>query len=207
MYSEDDLIPISALQHFVFCQRQWALIHLEQIWEENRLTIEGKAMHEKVDSHPGETRPGVRIARGLSLRSLAVGLTGRADVVEFQDDGKQVLPVEYKRGRPKPDWCDEAQLCAQAICLEEMLGVTIQRGEIFYGSPRRRYEVEFSADLRTATINLVNRVRAARDAGITPSVPYSAKCDRCSLIERCMPKAVGQTGRAKQWFDRMVRSS
>ncbi|MFN0106988.1 MAG: CRISPR-associated protein Cas4 [Bryobacteraceae bacterium] len=207
MFSEDDLIPISALQHFVFCERQWALIHLEQIWEENRLTAEGRAMHEKVDTQPGETRPGIRIARGLLLRSLSIGLIGRADVVEFSDGGRRVVPVEYKRGRPKPDWCDEAQLCAQALCLEEMLGVDIERGAIFYGQPRRRHEVAFDAELRQATIALAGRIRAARDSGVTPPAVYERKCQQCSLIERCMPKAMGQPTRAEGWLSRMLESS
>ena len=204
MYSEDDLIPISAIQHFVFCERQWALIHLEQIWEENRLTAEGREMHEKVDSQPGESRPGVRIARGLLLRSLSVGLTGRADVVELHDEGRRVVPVEYKRGRPKPDWCDEAQLCAQALCLEEMLKVSIHRGAIFYGLPRRRHEVVFSPELRSATVDVVSRIRTATERGLTPAANYAKRCEQCSLVARCMPKAMGRAARAEHWFTRMV---
>lgn len=204
MFSEDDLIPISALQHFVFCERQWALIHLEQIWEENRLTAEGRAMHEKADTQPGESRPGVRIARGVLIHSLRAGLVGRADVIEFREGGRVVHPVEYKRGRPKPEWCDEAQLCAQALCLEEMLGVEVARGFLYYGQLRRRQEVVFDAALRSDTISLVERIREATSRGNTPRAVFAQRCRKCSLIERCMPRAIEQGSRAEGWLARLV---
>jgi len=127
-YAEDDLLPLSGLQHLVFCERQWALIHIEQMWSENRLTAEGRALHDRAHDAGSESRPGLRIARGLRLRSLRLGLSGQADVVEFRaapsgvslpaENGLwQPFPVEYKRGRPKPDHCDHVQLCAQALCL------------------------------------------------------------------------------------------
>ena len=127
MYTEDQLIPISALQHWLYCPRQCALIHLEQAWEENRFTAEGKVMHARAHDAPDESRPGVRITRGLPVRSLRLGLSGQCDVVEFHAGGR-ILPVEYKRGRPKAHRADEVQLCAQALCLEEMLGAVIPGG-------------------------------------------------------------------------------
>jgi CRISPR-associated exonuclease Cas4 len=155
MFSEDDLLPISALQHLLFCPRQCALIHLERQWAENRLTIEGQRLHKKADAGKAERRlgvvkgnragsdahgDGVRTERAILLRSLQLGLFGKADVVEFVTvDGRTtVRPVEYKRGKPKKDRSDVVQLCAQAMCLEEMLGVVIPVGAIFYGVTRRR---------------------------------------------------------------------
>ena len=138
MYSIDDLLPLSALQHIVFCERQCALIYTEQAWTENRLTVEGKIMHERVHDESRESRGDVRIDYGVSLRSLRLGLIGKADVVEFhrQPDGSwRPFPVEYKRGKPKADDCDKVQLCAQAICLEEMLSVRSRRGRSSMARP------------------------------------------------------------------------
>src|SRR6266542_4457015 len=145
MYAEDDLLPLSALQHLIFCERQCALIHIEQIWADNVLTVEGTFLHERTDSAAMESRASVRIARGLALHSLRLGLSGKADVVEFHragDDrpgttlpgvsGRWVpVPVEYKRGKPKQDDSDRVQLCAQAVCLEEMLAVSVPSGALF----------------------------------------------------------------------------
>jgi len=192
-YSEDDFIMVSALQHFMFCRRQCALIHIEQIWAENRLTAEGRIMHDKVHEEGSESRGNVRIERALPLRSLRLGLTGVADVVEFhrQLDGSwQPFPVEYKRGKPKPDDCDMVQLCAQAMCLEEMLGVSIAEGAIFYGKTRRRLDVAFHERLRSETEAIAGQVHALIDGGITPAPVYEKKCDSCSLFEICLPKTV-----------------
>ncbi len=161
---EDALIPLSALQHYLFCPRQCALIHVEQLWAEDAATAEGQLLHAKADAARPETRPGVRVARGLAVRSLALGVTGRADVVEFRAagaDGRgQPFPVEYKRGRPKAHRADEVQLCAQAICLEEMFGLPVPEGALFYGETRRRHPVAFDGELRALTA----RIRR-RDAG------------------------------------------
>ena len=202
MFPEADLLPISALQHLVFCERQWALIHLEGIWEENRLTVEGHFLHERVDESETEVRGDLRIARGLRLRSLRLGLVGRADVVEFQripgGEGVrlpgasgvwQPVPVEYKRGRPKSDRCDEVQLCAQALCLEEMLSVSIPAGALYYGQPHRRQEVILDEALRSETEALVARLHQLWQAGKTPPAIYEKKCRSCSLISVCLPKA------------------
>ncbi|MBI4849925.1 MAG: CRISPR-associated protein Cas4 [Nitrospirae bacterium] len=190
-YSEEDLIQLSALQHFVFCERQCALIHVEQLWSENVLTAEGKIMHEKVDTANRESRGKIRIEYGVPMRSLRIGLIGKADVVEFhkRDDRTwQPFPVEYKRGKPKLDDCDKVQLCAQAICLEEMLNVEISEGALFYGQTRHRYDVVFDNALRMETEETARRVHELLASGLTPKAEYSAKCKKCSLLELCLPK-------------------
>jgi CRISPR-associated exonuclease Cas4 len=202
MYPEDDLIPISALQHLVFCARQCALIHIEQLWSENVFTAQGRGLHEKVHEAEAESRPGVRVVRGLRLRSLELGLVGQADVVEFHADSAgtavpglpgryTVFPVEYKRGKPKADACDEVQLCAQAMCLEEMLGTSIPRGALFYGRPRRRQEVEFTESLRQQTRETAGKLHELLRSGRTPTAAYEKKCESCSLLERCLPQITG----------------
>ncbi|MDD3150412.1 MAG: CRISPR-associated protein Cas4 [Candidatus Gastranaerophilales bacterium] len=194
MYSEDDLLQLSALQHFVFCRRQCALIHIEQIWEENRLTAEGRIMHEDVHKEGVENRKNVRIERGIPLRSLELGLSGNADVVEFHRTeirGKWIVfPVEYKRGKPKPDSSDMVQLCAQAMCLEEMLKTVIPEGALFYGKTKHRLDVRFSEELRLETGRLSVDLHEFICYGKTPPAVYSPKCDMCSLIGQCMPMAM-----------------
>ena len=191
MYPEDDLLPLSALQHLAFCERQCALIHLEQQWAENRLTAEGRQLHERVHEQESESRGDVRIVRALRIRSLRLGLTGVADVVEFyhQPDGTdQPFPVEYKHGRPKPSRCDEIQLCAQAMCVEEMCATTVCSGAIFYGQPRRRLEITFGSDLRDETKALAARLHLLQRSGNTPPPVYEKKkCDHCSLQALCLP--------------------
>jgi len=210
MYAEDELLPLSGLQHLVFCERQWGLIHIEQQWEENRLTAEGRVLHERAHEGGTETRPGVVTARGLHLRSFRLGLTGQADVVEFETDGTGRpggVPhlVEYKRGRPKADGCDEVQLCAQALCLEEMLKVAIGGGALFYGTTRRRKEVVFDAGLRTRTEALARRMHELFAARATPGALYAKKCDRCSLYDRCLPRTVSKRGAVRRYLARALR--
>lgn len=188
-YGEDDLLPISALQHLVFCERQAALIHVEQLWADNPLTVEGTHMHQRADAGADETRAGARLVRGLAMRSFRLGISGRADVVEFHGDGR-VVPVEYKRGRPKSHDADRVQLCAQALCLEEMLTTPVRSGEIFYGKTRHRLEVEFDALLRWQTEQAVARFREIVTTGITPTAVREPKCDSCSLLELCLPGAM-----------------
>lgn len=206
MYSEDDLIPISALQHLAFCERQCALIHVEGVWMENRFTAEGRGLHEKAHEGMTETRGDVRITRGLRLQSLRLGLVGQADVVEFHRLSPEEaaagvalrgaagrwkpFPVEYKRGRPKPDARDKVQLCAQALCLEEMLEVSVPLGALYYGKPRRREDVPIDQGLREETERLAARLHRLLGEGLTPPARYSSKCDRCSLYEACRPKSV-----------------
>lgn len=187
MYAEDELLPLSALQHLAFCERQWALIHLERQWVENRLTAEGRILHDAAHEESTEIRDGIKICRGLRLRSLRWGLTGQADVVEFHAEGP--VPVEYKRGRPRLEACDDVQLCAQALCLEEMLSVTVLAGDLFYGQRRRRTRIVFDAVLRSRTEKLIARLHELQGLGVTPRAQYEPKCENCSLIGICLPKS------------------
>lgn len=211
MFDEDDLLPISALQHLIFCERQCALIHIEGLWAENRLTVEGRHLHERVDDGLTETRGDVRITRSLPLRSLRLGLIGRADVVEFHrtrgSAEGQPLPVEYKRGKPKPDDSDRVQLCAQALCLEEMLGVHVPAGAIFYGRPRRRADVMFDQDLRGTTERAAGRLHALIGSGLTPIASRAPKCDGCSLLDLCMPDSLGPRRSASRYVDRALEAA
>lgn len=190
-YSEDDLIQLSSLQHFMYCERQCALIHIEQIWSENLFTAEGRIMHDKADSNKFESRGDVRIDYSVPLRSLRLGLIGKADVVEFHKQGDKWIPfpVEYKRGKPKIDDCDKVQLCAQAICLEEMLNVEIPEGALFYGQTHHRHDVIFDKALRLETEEAAKKVHELIESGMTPKAEYSKKCKKCSLVELCLPKA------------------
>lgn len=215
LYAEDDLVPISALQHIAFCERQCALIHVEQVWEENRLTVEGRNLHDRVHEADAESRPGIRIVRGLRLRSLRLGLTGIADVVEFHSvpqsqisdlRSQKPFPVEYKRGKTKVDDCDAIQLCAQAICLEEMLHVAIPCGALFYGISRRRQNVAFDEDLRALTEQSAQRVHALVESGITPPAEYGPKCENCSLKEICLPKETGGSRSASGYLAKHLKS-
>lgn len=190
-YTEDDLIQLSALQHLVFCERQCALIHIEQVWSENLFTAEGRIMHDKVDTANRESRGNIRIEYGVPMRSLRLGLIGKADVVEFHRNGDKwtPFPVEYKRGKPKGGNCDKVQLCAQALCLEEMMNVGIPEGSLFYGQTRHRHDVKFDSALRTATEEAARRLHELIESGITPPPEYSAKCKKCSLVDLCLPRA------------------
>lgn len=199
-----DLLPISALQHLLYCKRQCALIHVEQVWAENRFTAEGNVMHEKAHDGPDETKAGVRIVRGLDVKSEVLGLSGQCDVVEFAADGS-VLPVEYKRGKPKAHRADEVQLCAQALCLEEMLGAVIPEGRLFYGQTRRRADVTFDAELRALTKEAAQRLQELIVMRETPPAVYEErKCDACSLIELCMPQAMRFQKGAGAWYERQM---
>ena len=199
-YTEDDLLPLSGLQHLLFCERQCALIHVEQVWAENVLTAEGRIMHERVHEANKESRDDVRIEFGMPLRSLLLGLIAKADVVEFHRDGKhpddiwRPFPVEYKHGKPKKDNYDKVQLCGQAMCLEEMLDVEIQAGALFYGRTRRRQDVVFDNALRRETEDAAKRFHELVESGVTPKAIYMKKCDNCSMYDLCMPKTVEKAG-------------
>ncbi|NOZ68248.1 MAG: CRISPR-associated protein Cas4 [Deferribacteres bacterium] len=201
-YKEEDLLQLSALQHLLFCRRQCALIHIEQAWSENLFTAEGRIMHDRVDTATHETRRNIRTEFGVPLRSLRLGLIGKADVVEFhrQGDVWRPFPVEYKRGKPKHDNCDRVQLCAQAICLEEMMSVEIERGALFYGSIRRREDVVFDRALRVETETTAERVHDLINSGITPEPDYSRKCRSCSLVRLCMPDICGKKRKASRYL-------
>lgn len=223
MFSDDLLLPISALQHLRFCERQWGLIHLEQQWEENRLTAEGRVLHDRVHDTGSESRPGILITRTLPLRSHRLGLTGQADAVEFHAAAPnseppgislpgrpglwRAFPVEYKRGKPKPDACDEVQLCAQALCLEEMLHTSIPAGALFYGTTRRRTDVPFDLHLRALTEDLARRMHQLWATRVTPPAVYSKKCDNCSLYNRCLPRAASKHAAVQRYLASGIRAA
>jgi CRISPR-associated exonuclease Cas4 len=192
-----ELIPLSALQHLVYCPRQCALIHVEQAWTENALTTRGTLLHERADLGVDELLEGIRVLRGLSLWSDELGLVGRADVVELLRDGTP-FPVEYKSGaKKKPildskglnllSLADDVQLCAQALCLEEMLGKSVPRGAVFHLKSRRRRDVEFSVALRQKTLEVIVAVRELLEMRVLPAPVNDARCPNCSLFEDCMP--------------------
>ena len=209
MYNDDELLPLSALQHLLYCERQCALIHQERTWVENRLTVEGTRMHQRTDQGEEELRGDVLVVRALPLRSERLGLSGRADVVEFRratnDDGAVLegreggwlpRPVEYKRGRPKRHRADEVQICAQGLCLEEMFAVPVPAGDLFYGQRKRRSEVVFDVPLRRLTEQLARELHALLSQQAPPPPEYEpSKCDSCSLITVCLPKAPTTTDR------------
>jgi CRISPR-associated exonuclease Cas4 len=196
-FAEADLIPLSALQHYMFCPRQCALIHVEQIWVESGLTAEGRIQHERVDAGGAERRRDVKRTFGLPIRCLRLGLAGKADVVEFhrQADGTwRPYPVEHKRGRRKEEDWDRVQLCAQALCLEEMLGASVPEGALFYGKEQRREVVEIGEALRRKTDEVAAAIHCLFADGCTPAPVYAKKCDSCSLMDTCLPRGVGGRG-------------
>ncbi len=203
-YSEEDLLMLSGIQHMAFCERQWALIHIEQVWSENVRTIDGQHLHERTDDpFADETRKTLRIVRAMPLVSQQLGLRGIADVVEFQQSREYVegktsplrdrkgwwrpIPVEYKRGRPKFDDRDAVQLCAQAISLEEMLNVSIDEGFLFYGQTKHRESIAFTTTLRKHTAELATRMHRLFEEGRTPKAQKRRHCSQCSLVEQCQP--------------------
>ena len=186
--SRSDSLPISALQHWLYCPRQCALIHVERVWAENRLTAEGRLLHERPDKGRSSSRDGVRILRVVEITSDVEGLHGVADVVEMR--GLDPIPVEYKRGRPKVHRVDEVQLCAQALCLEEMTGRNVPDGILFYGARRRRTQLAFVDALRSLTRTVANEARAAIETGALPlPTPLRQRCSQCSLKDLCRPDA------------------
>jgi CRISPR-associated exonuclease Cas4 len=228
LFSEDDLLPISSLADLVFCERRAALHFLEGIWQENQFTAEGHILHEKTHDADTESRGNVRIVRGLRLRSLRLGLSGVADVVEFHrlavvslpvpsEDAipKAValagatglwkpFPVEYKRGKLKHEKSYEIQLCGQALCLEEMMNVQTSVGAIFYGKSMRRHDVTFSAELRQETEMAARRMHALIAAGRTPPPVYEKRCESCSLLSECLPKTIQKRRSVKNYLARML---
>lgn len=212
-FAEETLLPLSGLQHFAFCPRQWALIHIERQWSENVRTIEGRFLHERVHSGSCSERDGdVIIARSVPLVSYRLGLYGVADLVEYHPTklGGITLPnreglwsphpVEYKRGSPKKDDRDEVQLCAQAMCLEEMLGTYIPTGSFFYGQTRRRVRVTFSDNLRERVIQLARQMHEVFDQGMTPPAPHGVSCNLCSLKDLCIPKLTRRVWSVKNYM-------
>ncbi|MCR5382814.1 MAG: CRISPR-associated protein Cas4 [Lentisphaeria bacterium] len=221
---DDDFVTISALQHYLFCRRQCALIHLENAWEENKYTAEGRILHEHVDAGGSETRKTLHMAKSVRLFSRKLGITGIADIVEFHlvelknsNDGSmqaipikglaglwKPFPVEYKRGKPKKHRADEVQLCAQAICLEEMLNVNIPSGALFYGETRHRNDVSFDDDLRTLTQITAHEVHNLLISGMTPEPTFGKWCATCSLGDICAPKQLSSCRSVRSWFDHQL---
>ena len=206
MFTEDQLLPLSALQHWLYCPRQCGLIHLEQVWAENKFTAEGQVLHHKAHEGPDESKAGVRITRSLPVRSFNLGISGECDIVEFHADGR-VVPVEYKRGKPKSHRADELQLCAQAMCLEEMLGVQISSACLFYGENRRRTTVKFDETLRRLVTDTATALHSMIASRQTPLAEYEARrCDACSLIELCQPKSMRFKRGVQAWFSAALKS-
>jgi CRISPR-associated exonuclease Cas4 len=210
MFEEDDFLPLSGIQHLVFCPRQWALIHLEQAWAENQWTAEGRERHRVVHDQIVETRPGVRVVRALPVHSRELGISGTCDAVEFvpSDSGppaETAIPVEYKRGKPKPGHCDEAQLCAQAICLEEMTGSRVPSGALFYFETRRRTAVDFTAALRDRTQAAAAEMHRLYQERRTPAPVESRGCAKCSLRGFCLPKALRPGRSARRFLQSALR--
>ncbi len=203
MYSEDDFIPLSSLQHYAFCRRQCALIHIEQIWHENVYTMEGRILHERVHAAKTEKRRAIHSDFGTPLRSFRLGLSGKADTVEYCDDGT-VRIVEMKRGKPKAKGMDEIQLCAQAMCLEEMLAVTIAEGWLFYGKNRRRKLVIFAPELRKKTYEIAQEVHSFLEEGRTPPPEPNEKCPRCSLYSVCLPETLVQPKKVQKYISKAL---
>lgn len=199
-YDESEYLQLSGLQHFAFCRRQWALIHIECLWEENLRTTEGALLHERAhDNSIREARGDAVTVRGVSVRSAALGVSGQCDAVEYRRDRRGVAiagmeglrlpyPVEYKRGKPKIGDEDRLQLCGQAMCLEEMLCCDIPQGALFYGEPRRREVVDFTDALRAEVRKALAEMRELFRRGHTPKVKPSKACNACSLKELCLPK-------------------
>jgi CRISPR-associated exonuclease Cas4 len=184
-----DFIAISALQHVAYCPRQFALIHVEQAWEENYFTAQGRVLHERVDAGAPEQRGNVRFERTVSVYSQTLGITGKLDLLEVEGKfDKKYFPVEYKRGKPKVEDWDRIQLCAQALCLEEMRGVEIAEGAMWYWQQRKRERVLIDAALREATLAAINLARAILASGKTPAPTLlKSRCKACSLLDICVP--------------------
>jgi CRISPR-associated exonuclease Cas4 len=230
-FSQDDLIPISSLADLEFCERRAALHFLEGIWEENQFTAEGNILHEKTHEADSEMRKDLRVVRGLRIRSLRLGLSGVTDVVEFHrldtllSENKQdrdmppcvalpgttglwkPFPVEYKRGKLKHERSFEIQLCAQAMCLEEMLKVRVDRGAIFYGKSMRRHDVAFTNELRQETEAAARRMHDLIVSEITPKPVYGKRCESCSIIEECLPKTIAKHKSVKGYLLGVLRET
>lgn len=215
-YAEDDYLMISGIQHFKFCRRQWALIHIEQQWEENVHTVVGELMHKKAhDPYLSEKRKDLLVVRGLPVSSRELGISGECDVVEFHqcEEGIKlhghrglysVYPVEYKKGKPKLTKEDQLQLTAQALCLEEMFSAEVPEGAVFYGETRRRESVKITEDLRQEVRELLAEMHGCYKRNYTPKVKYSKACNACSLKEICLPK-LGKTRSVKGYIDEMLK--
>ena len=215
-YSEEDYLLLSGIQHYDFCPRQWALIHIENIWVENYLTASGRVLHNKAHDGSLVEKRGNKITfRSLRVSSSRLGISGECDIVEFNNSSKGVplkgyeglwlpFPVEYKRGKTKISDCDRLQLCAQAVCLEEMLCCKIEKGALFYGEPRRREQVEFTEELRSKLESTTKEMHRLFLRQYTPKAKHGKQCNACSLKDYCLPN-IGNY-REKSVRDYMERS-
>lgn len=200
MFSDDDLLLLSGIQHFAFCRRQWALIHVEGQWAENMRTVKGEIIHDRAhDEHLKESRPDCLVTRGLRVSSYTLGVVGKCDVVEFhrvangvvlhgRDGYWQPYPIEYKKGKPKDYPADELQLCAQAMCLEEMLCCHIPEGALYYHDIHRRVPVAFDQERRLSVQQMLAEMHQYMENGYTPRVKPKIHCNACSLKPICLPK-------------------
>ena len=219
MFSEEELLPLSGLQHMTFCERRWALVHIENVWEDNRFTAEGNVLHEKAHSAEIESRPGVLIRRTVPLHSLRLGLSGQADIVEFlptEPGERGVLlnnrrglwrpyPIEYKRSKDKGgSVAYRVQLCAQALCLEEMLTVDVPEGAVYDGGTKRRQLVAFDGALRGEVEATARRMHELFKDGVTPAPVFKKACHSCSLEGRCFPEALGTLRSVHAYYRRFL---
>lgn len=217
MYAEEDYLMLSGIQHFAFCRRQWAMIHIEQQWAENYRTTAGELMHRKAhDEGSFEKRGDLLIVRGLRIVSRELGLSGQCDVVEFHEnekgiavfgyDGKwDLVPIEYKHGSPKENNADELQLCAQAVCLEEMFQTDVPEGLLYYGEKRRRSLVKFTDDLRFEVKKMADEMHALFQRGHTPNVKPTKQCKACSLENLCVPR-LQKSIRVREYIEQGIKA-
>lgn len=209
MYTEDDFIMLSALQHFAFCPRQCALIHQDHEWTDSYLTKKGDLFHQRVDSYRTEKRKDIVTEFSLPIHSFELGLSGKTDIVEFYYSGNKIIkiiPIEYKLGKIKKDSIDEVQLCAQALCLEEMTAITIPLGYFYYGRERRRTEILLSPELRKETKKISAEIHALLQSEILPQPKKGPHCRACSLREVCRPDLFGRKTSVGNYIDRFIDS-
>lgn len=217
MYTEDEFLMISGIQHFSFCRRQWALIHVEDKWTENYLTVTGNIVHKRVHNKSvQDVRNNVLTIRGLDIKSSGYGISGTCDAVEFYpvEEGIhlnglegtwQPAPVEYKRGKTKVNDCDRLQVVAQAICLEEMFSCRIEYGYVFYHETRRREKVDITMDFREKLEEMLEEMHAYYRRGYTPVVKATKKCGSCSLSNECMPSLLGKKESVATYVNRYLK--
>ncbi len=209
MYNEKDFIQLSSIQHYRFCKRQFYLSYVEDIWIENYLTASGRVMHKHVDDVHKEKRKNVVQEFGLSICSYDLGISGKADVIEFYFDDSgaisKIIPIEYKRGQEKDNNCDELQLCAQTICLEEMMNMRIDSGFLFYGKERRRKEINFTTELRNETVEIYKEIHSMYSLeSKPPGAVYFSGCKACSFLDYCKPKTIGKKKSARKYFNKII---
>ena len=201
MPEPEPVIPISAIEHFVYCPRQCALIHCDGVWSDNAHTVRGTRGHRRVDGGRHRMERGRRVLRGIPLWSESLGLSGRADVVEI--DGGAIRPVEYKSG-VRHGMAADFQLCAQALCLEEMFGTGVSSGSVWYGGTRRRVEVEFARTLRDQVRATIDAIRTQLLSGVLPDAVNDERCKQCQLLHHCLPEVTNTPRRVQRYMSTVV---